>query len=311
MSPDGGYVRLYRRIWDNPIFRTGQEAAVFAWMVSTAQWREATINTQHGPVRLFPGEIIVAEREIAARFCLDRNAVQRLLKRMIRASMISADRERVTSRLGAIVAVVNYREYQGVSADSSGTVSQLQASPEPDVSPKQAKNKEENPGRQEREKASPSREAAGDPGAGDLLATAAVLRMPPDAVDAAVAAWNALARDCDLSRVEKVTPARRSSLRLRLRECGGLNGWHAALEMVRSNPFLLGDGERGWKADFDFMLKAKSFTRLREGVYANRGAGKPREAAGSVAWMAKYMRPSAQGGEATAFDLDLTADEAP
>jgi hypothetical protein len=57
-------------------------------MLSIAQWRDTTINTRFGAIQLSAGELIAAERDLAARFGLDRNAIQRLLSRMAKASMI-------------------------------------------------------------------------------------------------------------------------------------------------------------------------------------------------------------------------------
>jgi len=74
------------------------------------------------------------------------------------------------------------------------------------------------------------------------------------------------ARDCGLPVPKKLTASRQTSLRVRLRE-HGLDGWRLALANIRGSPFLLGDNDRGWKADFDFVLQAKSFNKLIEGGY--------------------------------------------
>jgi len=86
-------------------------------------------------------------------------------------------------------------------------------------------------------------------------------------LDDAVEAWNSLAHDCGLAKVERMNDSRRRALRVRLRECDGLPGWAAALGKVRNSPFLLGENDRGWKADFDFLTQPKSFTKLMEGAY--------------------------------------------
>lgn len=82
--------------------------------------------------------------------------------------------------------------------------------------------------------------------------------------------WNDMARQHGLSLVEVLTRKRMDHLKARLRECGGLDGWTRAMELVPQSQFLLGENDRGWKADFDFILQQKSFTRLMEGTYGNR-----------------------------------------
>lgn len=83
----------------------------------------------------------------------------------------------------------------------------------------------------------------------------------------AVAIFNAAAAQVGWAMVQVLTTRRRTALRLRLAECGGLEGWRAAMARARGSPFLCGENDRHWKADFDFFLQAKSFTKLMEGAY--------------------------------------------
>jgi len=105
----------------------------------------------------------------------------------------------------------------------------------------------------------------------------------PD-IKSAVASWNALASECDLSLVQKITAARRASTRARLKDCGGLEGWIAALEKIRGSPGLKGQNDRGWKIGFDFLVKESNFTKIMEGAYDHwkaasngNGAGRTQE----------------------------------
>lgn len=88
----------------------------------------------------------------------------------------------------------------------------------------------------------------------------------PDPFELAVQGWNDLAGRLGLAKVQRLTDARKSKLRNRLAECGGIEGWNAALARVEASAFLRGD-KTDWKCDFDFLLQAKSFTKLMEGAY--------------------------------------------
>jgi uncharacterized protein YdaU (DUF1376 family) len=101
--------------------------------------------------------------------------------------------------------------------------------------------------------------------------TPTVLDGTPNGVPEAVELYNATAREVGWPLCQNLTDRRRSALNARLRECGGLDGWKVALEKARASPLLTGDNDRGWKADFDFLVQAKSFTRLMEGSYDRRG----------------------------------------
>jgi len=96
------------------------------------------------------------------------------------------------------------------------------------------------------------------------------LKFDRTAEGEAVKLWNSTAERIGLPTCQKFSPSRRVKLRKRLADCGGIEGWKAALAKVEASPFLTGDNPRGWRADFDFLMQEKSFTRLMEGGYDDR-----------------------------------------
>lgn len=78
-------------------------------------------------------------------------------------------------------------------------------------------------------------------------------------------AYNVVAERVGLSKA-RMTPERRKRL-------AGFVKRHPAdditeaIHALETSPFLRGDNDRGWKADFDFLLQPKSFTKLIEGTY--------------------------------------------
>lgn len=104
----------------------------------------------------------------------------------------------------------------------------------------------------------------------------AVPAEAPDVARQAFDAWNDLARDIGLPIAQVFTARRQSALKARLAEVGGLDGWGVALAKIRGSPFLRGETSRdGWKADLDFLLQQKSFTKLMEGSYDRSASRKP------------------------------------
>ena len=83
----------------------------------------------------------------------------------------------------------------------------------------------------------------------------------------AVNAWNDMAQDTGLVRVQKLTNQRRPHLRARLKDGGGIEGWRLAVHKVSEIGGLCGHGKTGWKASFDWLLKEQAFTKLMEGAY--------------------------------------------
>ena len=97
-----------------------------------------------------------------------------------------------------------------------------------------------------------------------------VLRMTAkDLAAHAAKMWNEMAERAELPKVQRLTDARVKKVFLRIKEVGGMTGWRTALHKVESSGFLTGHNDRGWRANFDFMLQQSSFTKLMEGVYDN------------------------------------------
>lgn len=99
---------------------------------------------------------------------------------------------------------------------------------------------------------------------------------PPPEIDA-VDAWNRLADEINLPKVQKLTSARRSKLKARLSDVGGIEGWEVALSKIRASSFLNNPPKNGkhpnWRPDFDFILSESKFTKLMEGGYDDRTCG--------------------------------------
>jgi uncharacterized protein YdaU (DUF1376 family) len=88
----------------------------------------------------------------------------------------------------------------------------------------------------------------------------------------AVAAYNRAAEAAGWPKVQRMTPQRARSLRARLAECGGIDGWEVALRRAMDSDFLCGRTPKPWTGfGFDWLTKAANFTKLMEGNYENRG----------------------------------------
>lgn len=93
--------------------------------------------------------------------------------------------------------------------------------------------------------------------------TSPAVELKPEHV---VEAWNATAQRLGLRAVRKFTPERRKKLATRIRQ-STIDDFTEAIASIERSPFLLGENDRGWRADFDWMLEPKNFTKLIEGTY--------------------------------------------
>ena len=92
----------------------------------------------------------------------------------------------------------------------------------------------------------------------------------PDEVQVAFDAYNDMAKKNGLSLAQMLSKQRKSKINARLKQCGGIDGWNAALEKIAQSDFCLGKNKNGWQAGLDFMLQESSFIKLMEGAYDNK-----------------------------------------
>lgn len=85
--------------------------------------------------------------------------------------------------------------------------------------------------------------------------------------------WNALAARTGLAPVRKLTGDRKRKLAARLRDCT-FDEFAEAIRAIERSSFCRGQNDRGWRANFDFLLQPSSFAKLIEGHYDD-GPQKP------------------------------------
>lgn len=105
--------------------------------------------------------------------------------------------------------------------------------------------------------------------------------IPTDEIAEAVSAYNAAADRAGWPKVQKLTTARRSSLKARLKDVGGAAGWSDALAKAEASDFLCARTPQGFTASFDFLTRQSSFAKLMEGNYDNRHSNNGRSPTGS------------------------------
>lgn len=88
---------------------------------------------------------------------------------------------------------------------------------------------------------------------------------PSDRPTLVLEAWNLMAEEAGVPKA-KMTPERRKKLRS-FTTRHKVEDITEAIWAIPRTPFLCGENDRGWKADFDFLLQPKSFTRILEGSY--------------------------------------------
>lgn len=113
---------------------------------------------------------------------------------------------------------------------------------------------------------------------------------PQGEIADAFAIWNETAAEFGLPKAQVLTGARKANLTARLKDCGGIDGWRDAMGKIRDAPHLLGENDRGWRADLDFVLRKDKFIKLMEGGYGRHSRPKNGAAGVDHADLANWVR---------------------
>jgi hypothetical protein len=271
-----GYARAWRDRWDHPVFKSKQEAAVWAWICDTARFRRHSFQTRFGMVTLERGQLLISQRIIADDFGLGRQVVRRLMEDLKLAGMVIENSTHSASRAGTIITIVNYDKYQGDNADIEGGATQGQPNVQPITNPRPTQDQ---PTREEREKREEKEEGyrpldspIGEPPGRRELALVQPIPQLFDAneIDPAFEAYQALRLELKPSaRPIELTAPRRAKLTARLRDLRSRGGWAAVLANIRGSPFLRGETSRGRRfvPEIDWLLKPENLQKVLEGFY--------------------------------------------
>jgi len=83
-----------------------------------------------------------------------------------------------------------------------------------------------------------------------------------DDIERVLDAW----KRTPFAQIRKLTSKRRTLLKARIKDYG-VDDVIEAIEIAAKTPFCLGKNDRGWKADFEFLLRPDSIAKILEGKY--------------------------------------------
>ena len=87
--------------------------------------------------------------------------------------------------------------------------------------------------------------------------------------------YNKIAEHAGWSKVKLLTATRKSKIKARAKTAGGYENLVSIIDWHKDEPFMRGDLPKSdWKADFDFFMQLKSFTKCMEGTYLNKNEKK-------------------------------------
>lgn len=242
---NGGWVKIHRKAVEEDIGQRGNfTLGLFVRLVRMANWREGSNAVGGQRVVLQPGQLVSGLRELSPNHEEDpylhrvRNALNYLEKR---GTITQA-----ASNQGRIITLCNWEDYQCPDDDASGeSASEAQADRKQSAS--EAQHIEEEKKRRKKEEGKSA----------DALPRLAVI-------------WNGLRGG--LPEVKGCSGTRKKHAEARWRENSDANYWADIIDRITRSPFCTGQNDRGWRADFDFLIQPGTQHKVLEGKYDARGA---------------------------------------
>ena len=243
-----GTVNIARSIFDHAVFadepKTEREAWI--WLIMEASWKPRTRRVGAVVVETQRGQLAASVRFLASAWKWTAPKVQRYLKRLEKAEMIVTRADTGVT----VITVCNYDMFQaGAKSSDTAPIHQRYSA---DTNEKKDERREE--------------------GKEDANASIPIApRFPLDDISKAVHDYNDAAQRAGWPTVKTMADARRRALRSRLKDCGGNDGWKAAMERAAASDFLCGRTSKPWTGfSFDWIAKPGNFNKLVEGNYDNR-----------------------------------------
>ncbi len=247
-----GWICSYRTIWDHPFFKgKGMRVAVWHWLLHHAAWKQTRHRSGAVWLTVERGEVCFSQQQIQDDTGASRKQVRDVIDWLLeheKASKIGANgRANEPAKLGAnpktLLRIDKYDEYQ------------LHENKGPTEGPTEGPTKEQ--GITNIKTLEPK---------GSLSAKADDKAV----ISEAVKAYREMAERQEWPNIRILSKARKSALRARLRDLGGIDGWHDALAKAAASSHCNGSNDRGWVCNFDFLTRQSSLAKLMEGNYDDR-----------------------------------------
>lgn len=227
-----GWIKVYRQMLDNPIVcKDSDHIAVWIYLLLNATHIEYDTLFKGKRTTLQKGQLITGTISISKKLKINKDKVQRILKRF----EIDKQIEQQTSNKNRLITILNWDKYQIVDKQfDKQMINNCKTTDKQVITNKNINNikNEKN----------------------------------VDKYNNLVETYNF---NCpNLPKVQKITDKRKTAINKFLKEYTK-EQFIEICKIANNNDFLMGKNDRGWKADFDFLMRVDKATSILEGKYGN------------------------------------------
>lgn len=227
-----GWIKVYRQMLDNPIVcKDSDHIAIWIYLLLNATHTEYDTLFKGKRTTLQKGQLITGTISISKKLKINKDKVQRILKRF----EIDKQIEQQTSNKNRLITILNWDKYQITDKQfDKQVINNCETTDKQVITNKNIKNNKN--------------------------------EKNVNKYDSVIEIYNF---NCpNLPKVQKITDKRKTSINKFLKEYTK-EQFIEICRIANNNDFLMGKNDRGWKADFDFLMRVDKATSILEGKYGN------------------------------------------
>jgi hypothetical protein len=257
-----GYHKIDDKIWDDEKFRQ------LSCAMSRLLWKWLLGNPTSNFIGFYILRPTIAQEHIAAKTPQEFDSC---LEEIIKLDMLVYDPE------NRVVLLKNYLRYNPIGGDKSlkGVINQLKKLPRTKLLYEfrdlldQPHIREEGRNAEIIEVVNSFLGAMNLGGITPLAQTEGKEPPPPLNIEGLIETWNQICAPL-LPQVMSLPERRKGTIRARMKDRPELEEWKTIFQRVISSPFLRGENDKGWRADFDWCLNVNNLAKIVEGKYDDR-----------------------------------------
>lgn len=239
MNEDFTYIKLYRRILNNPVVcKDADHFAIWTYLLLVATHTEREKMFKGKKTILKPGQLITGRIAIHKHLKISESKVQRVLKNLENEQQI----EQQTSNQNRLITILNWNDYQGSEQLIEQSVNNKRTTTEQPV------NTYKNDKNVKNDKKEIYSEIS------DL--------------------YNSICSS--FPKLTKLSDARKKAIKARLNTYT-VDDFKKLFTMAEDSDFLKGKNDRNWSATFDWLIKDSNMAKVLDGNYKN-SASQPTKA---------------------------------
>lgn len=247
-----GYIKIWRKVWDDPIFDSRRTFSKFeAWvdLIMLAAGKDKDVIFDANLISLKRGQVLTSQNRLSKRWGWSRNKVKKFL-----FLLMSEDHPKIglkIDRKKSIITVINYNKYNPIGT-TERQLKDNRKTTEGQHLIKDIKKDIKKEKKKEKKKASK-----------DTFS----LR---NRINNIQFRWNEFARKYNLPVIISVKPGSNRERHLKARLAEKEFNFDLLLDVIENSPFLMGKTKHAFFIFFDWIIKSTNYQKIMEGNYLDR-----------------------------------------